>query len=672
MSYVRLGVDVGGTFTDFAFLRASGEIVNVKVPSTPADPSQAIEDGLTLLARTEAVDEIRHFAQGTTLGVNTLLQRNGSSIGLLVTKGFKDMLEIGRLRLPDPTNYLLRKPEALVPRFLVREIPERLNASGAVIRELDEKSLKVAVDELVAEGVAGIAICFMHAYRNGEHEKRCADYIRSARPDLFVCTSSEIWPEQREYERSLVTVINAYIGPLVSRYFSKLSSIARGKNIGSKVLSTKSNGGVMSSESACEVPVATLLSGPASGVIGARHIGQLAGIDKLIGFDMGGTSSEVAIIDGEVAYSTDSIIGDFPLVMPAVDVSSIGAGGGSIAWTDNFGVLRVGPQSAGAMPGPACYDRGGKNATVTDAFVECGIIDPRSFAGGLSLKPELARAALKAVGDPLGLTTREVASAILKVATANMYSQLILLLARRGVDQRDFALLPYGGAGPTHALLLAREAGIDRVVVPPSPGTLCAFGSLVADIKNDLIETVYEDIANLTDEQLHAVYERLEREGKAWIESQGAPIESVQILRSADVRYKGQSFDLGVRLSNETTSLSEVKSAFYEIYESTYGYKDLAASVEIINIRLTVVGRIAKPEFAEPPSNGAPAVKVRDASIFLDDREMIAPVFRREEIQIDQSIPGPCLIEAPDTTILVVPDYTATMKPYGILMIEKA
>jgi len=671
MSSYRVGIDVGGTFTDFVFVKDGAEVINLKVPSTPHDPAEAILTGLKQMINPEAGDTVRHFSQGTTLAVNTLVQRNGARTGLLVTRGFRDMLEIGRQRLLDPNNYAHQKTPPLAARRDVREINERLNAAGDVLHPLDTKEVLAAVHSLVDDGVEALAICFMHAYRNGEHERTALSAIREAFPDLYVCASSEIWPEQREYERALVTVINAYVGPRMDQYFLQLQGNADAMRVDAHVLSTKSNGGVMAATSARVTPVTTLLSGPASGVIGANQIGKLTGMSKLISLDMGGTTAEVAIIDGEVLYSTESTVGEFPLVTPAVDVSSIGAGGGSIAWVDDFGVLKVGPRSAGAAPGPACYGRGGTEPTITDAYLVAGIFRPGPFTGGLTLDYDLAEQALTTLGTRIGLSARETAGAVLQVATANMYAQLMLLLARKGVDHREFALLAYGGAGPTHALMLAQEAGIQKVLVPPSPGTVCALGALVADIKNDLIETVYKNTAALNVPDIETTYAELDRRARAWLGEQEVPVEKVHGFRSADMRYKGQSFNLTVDIPASLSGMDEIHTAFHDAYRRVYGYADTIAPIELINLRFTIVGQLPTPCITPVMATGTPAKPKGTRNVMLGGEVFDAAVFDGPTLVPDQHLMGPAIIEAMGTTILVPIGYEATVLASGAILVEE-
>jgi N-methylhydantoinase A len=677
MIYSRLGADIGGTFTDFVLSDATGQtLLSFKTPSTPSDPARAIRDGIEQMVELYDVEPgaVEYFVHGTTLGVNTLIQRTGSTTGLLVTKGFRDVLEIGRLRLPDPTNYFVEKTPPLAARRRVCEIDERMLASGDVLTPLDTDEVHRAVEELLALGTEALAVCFMHSYRNPAHEQQAVEYIRATFPGLYVCGSSEIWPQQREYERALVAVINAFIGRRMDEYFERLDGHVTELGMLAPILTTKSNGGIMTGASAREVPVETLLSGPAAGVIGAMYVGRLSGHQSLIAFDMGGTSADVAVIDRDVLYSTESSVGDFPILIPAVDVSSIGAGGGSIAWIDALGILHVGPRSAGADPGPACYGRGGTEPAVTDAYVQLGMIRPETFLGGrLVLDPALAERALAQLGEPLGLDASGAAAGVLEVTTANMQAQLMPLMARRGIDPRDFAMLAYGGAGPTHALLLAREIGVSRVIVPPSPGTLCALGSLVADIKRDSIKTLYAAADELSPEVLEAEFRTLETDARDWLEAQHAPVESTVLLRSADMRYKGQSFDMTVPLPGALgpdTSMDAVRDPFHSAYERVYGFADEAAPVEVINLRVTVVGTTPKPRLSPPPTTSSAAPRREERTVYEDRRELRAAVYARADLSAGATFAGPAIVEAADTTVYVPDGFAVHVDEWANLIAE--
>lgn len=684
MSY-RLGIDIGGTFTDFCLMEeATGRTLAVKVPSTPSHPSEAVLRGIAQLSERHGISPsaINYFVHGTTIGVNTLLERKGARTGLLITKGFRDILSLGRSRLPDIFDLLVEKPAPLVPRKLVREIHERVTFAGEVVTAIDEAQVLEAAQELIAQGVDALAICFLHSYRHPSHELAAKAAIEKAFPQIFVCTSAEIWPQIREYERTLISCINSYIGRKMKSYFGALQSEVARAGVPATLLSTKSNGGVMTAKSAEALPVETLSSGPASGAIGARYVSRLSGFTRLIPMDMGGTSTEVAVIDEEIRYSNVCHIGDFDIALPAVDLSSIGAGGGSIAWTDPAGVLKVGPQSSGSEPGPACYGRGGVNATITDAYVTMGIVDPDRFLGGeMKLHPDKARAAIASIAGNLDMQVEEAAEAILRVATSNMFSELVPLMAKKGVDVSEFALLCYGGAGATHGFLLAREVGIRTVLVPYSPGTLCALGALVADVKSDFIRTAQvqldPDDASSALKQLSAIYEDLKHQALNWLRSERIQVSGQHLLRSADIRYHGQSFDVAVDLTHidlsAPTAGRELVRAFEAAYMAIYGHVDANAKLEVVNLRTTAVGPTQKPsiqtvrEKALEGEHSLAPVRCR-RRIFLDGQYREAAVIDRSELTWGHVFSGPAIIEQYDTTTFVPGEFECHVDGFGMII----
>ena len=675
----RLGIDIGGTFTDLVLMdEASGEMLSFKTPSVPDDPAQAVLNGIELLRREHGIApaSIGYFVHGTTLGLNTVIQRAGARTGLLVTKGFRDILEIGRLRLSDPTNFYVEKVKPLVARQHVGEIDERIGVDGRVHRPLDLDTAEETVRRLMEEGVESLAICFMHAYRNGAHEAQLAAHIRARFPGLYVSTSSEIWPQQREYERALVTVINAYIGGQLSFYFDRLHDGMERIGVKATLLTTKSNGGIMTAKAGAERPVETLLSGPASGAMGALQTGRSAGHDRIVGFDMGGTSVDIAVVDGDILYSTESQVGDFPVIMPTVDISSIGAGGGSIAWLDPSGVLKVGPRSAGAVPGPAAYGRGGTLPTVTDAYVRIGLYSPgRVLGGGLVLDHDRAEAALATLAGPLGLDTGAVASGILDVTTANMYAQFMPLMARKGIDPREFALLAYGGAGPGHAFLLAREVGSARVIVPRAPGTLCALGSLVTDLRRDFIRTVSVDLLHREPEGLERELAELKRQAFDWLASQDTAMTHRKVETSADMRYRGQSFDLTVPF--ESLDPAVLLHGFHVQYERIYGFSDPKAEVEITNLRVAAIGVTGKPKLsvdlaATGNRHVRKAAPLRTGTLIEGRRPVDAGFYDREQLATGDWFEGPAVVEASDTTVYVPAGFTVHVDAWGNLIGEPA
>lgn len=674
----RLGIDVGGTFTDFLLMdKASGDIRLLKVPSTTF-PVEAVLQGIEQLRETYGLvpSEVSFLCHGTTVATNALLQQSGTVVGVLTTKGFRDVLLLRRLRLPKANDFFVKRPVSLVARRHIREVPERILANGEVYLPICREEVEREARALVEDGVEAVAICFLHSYHNPDHELAARRWVEDLYPDIYVCTSAEIWPQHREYERFLVSVINAYVGKEMRSYFRSLEKGIAGLGITCHVFSTKSNGGIMSARSAAERPVETLLSGPAAGVIGATYISRLMGEDHIIALDMGGTSVDLSIVQGELAYSTENTVGDFPVIIPALDVSSIGAGGGSIAWTDAEGVLKVGPQSAGADPGPACYGRGGHLPTITDAYVTVGLIAPGSFLGGnMVLKPELATAAIDQIGRVLGLNMLETADSILQVASSNIYAELLPQMARRGVDPSQFSILVYGGAGPTHVFMLARDLRIRQVIVPTAPGTLCALGCLVSDMRADFVQTIWQDLSELHDEEIREIYSKLEQEALGWLVAEEADIVEVYLLRSADMCYTGQSFEINVPFPSGydcVVPCAELEKLFHNRYKAIYGYADEAAPSRLVNARVQVVGVTHKPTFRPSTAPSRPTFVEPTGSrvIYEKGRSFTAGVYQRDYLQPGSLFRGPAIVEQYDTTIYIPQGFRASIDPWSNLIGE--
>ncbi|WP_046866759.1 hydantoinase/oxoprolinase family protein [Microvirga massiliensis] len=684
MSRLRMGVDIGGTFTDFALLdEATGRITALKYPSDRSHPAASVFGGLTeMLSNAGAsAEDIGYFSHGTTLAVNTILEYNGARTALLVTKGLRDILYIGRHRLPDIFNFFTAVPEPLVRRAHVLEVPERCLADGTIALAVDRAMMMAVVEQLREMKVDAVAVGFLHSYRNPANENEARRLLNELAPDLYVSLSSEIWPQMREFERTLAGTMNAYIGRRMETYFVDLEAGLRSEfRLSAPVLSTKSNGGVMTAAEAAARPTETLMSGPAAGAIGAAFVAKAAGFERLITLDMGGTSTDVAIIDGEPRYSTENQVGNFPVIMPAVDVTSIGAGGGSIAWIDNFGVLKVGPRSAGARPGPASYGLGGRDATLTDAFVSLGIIEAGEFAGGrIMIDRDLARTAVGALADRLGKTVEETSEAIIRIATSHIYSTLVPLLARKGVDYSDYALLPFGGAGPMHGLLVARDIGIEKVIVPLHPGVLCATGALVADVRRDFVRTVHRrfDARDGADviEQIRAAFTELEAQGGRWLDEQELSYVRRRFQRFADMRYHGQSFEISVVLDDVdlAAGTGALVGAFQQEYEKVYGYANAGAVLEVRDIRVVAVGETPKPRLetlAIQSSDTPLEAAVTERPIFHDGRLQPARFVDRAHILPGRQILGPAIITQYDTTTFVPAGYTATTDAFGNLIAE--
>ncbi len=647
---VRVGVDVGGTFTDFVAVDEAAGLSAFKIPSS-ADPEEAVIEGFRRLLA--GGGEVALFSHGTTVALNTLLQRSGARVGLIVTRGFRDVLQLRRLRLEGAPGFHVRRPRPLVPRRDIREVGGRLLHDGTEVRPLDEAEVVAAAAELLAAGCESIAVSFLHSYRNPAHERRAAAAIRRRFPGLAVTTSSQVWPQQREYERTEVTVIDAHLAPVLRRYYDRLEAALRELGVRATVLATKSSGGVTTAAGAARRPVETLLSGPASGVVAAAHLGRRAGFDHLVAFDMGGTSADIGlVVGGAVHTTTEATVGEFPVVMPSVDVSSVGAGGGSIAALDPSGLLKVGPRSAGSRPGPVCYGRGGSEPTVTDAYVALGILGDL-LGGEMELDVEAARHACRRLGERLGTGPEGAAEAILQVATATMYARLLPLMARHGADPREFALLAYGGAGPTHAFRLAREAGFGRVVIPPSPGTFCALGCLLADLRADFVSTVYADLDRVPEERLRAVFQDLRREAEGWVAEQRLEVGEVRVGLSADMRQGGQSYEIPVELPPDLgPGLRErVRQAFLAAYDRVYGDPDRSGRVEIVNARAHVIAVTPKPALTWTPGEGAEGRRrLHHAWVELE-----AVVRARAGLAPGERVRGPAVITEYGTTTFVPP-----------------
>jgi N-methylhydantoinase A len=675
----RLGIDIGGTFTDFSlFDEASGELVPFKSPTVPADPARGLLEGLRALHREHAFElaDLHYLVHGTTIGINTVIQRNGARLGLLVTRGFGDVLEIQRLRLASPVNFTATRPLPLIPRYRVGEVTERILADGSIDTPLVRAELIAEARRLVErEGAEALVIAFLNAFRSPAHEADAKKLLTDAWPGIPVTCSHEVWPQIREYERTIAAILTAYVRPRLVRYLERLEQELEDAGIRTPVYVTKSNGGVTTARDARQATAETLLSGPASGVIGAVSVCARAGYQNLITFDMGGTSADIALVrDGQPLYSTDETVGDFPVVMPVVGVSSIGAGGGSIAWLDHVGVLKVGPRSAGADPGPACYGRGGQEPTLSDAFLLCGFLNPANFVGGrLTLYPEAAAAALAPLGRALGLDVDGAAEAVVEVATANMYLAFSNVLARHGVDPRDFSMVAFGGAGAIEACFLAQEFHIPQVVVPPSPGTLCALGALSADVKSDYIKTLHRRLGGMTGAALAAECEELAAPARRWLRDEAPAVQAGALHFSVDLRYVGQAFQVEVTVDPawlEDPDLNQLRAAFHALHAQLYAFADPTAEVEVIDLRATITGLLPKPELRRLPTASGTAKPSARRAIHYRGRWYDAAVYHRAILLAGQQLDGPAIVEQDDTTTLVPADFRADVDPFGNLLIR--
>jgi N-methylhydantoinase A len=675
----RLGIDIGGTFTDFSLLdEATGELSGFKSPTVPGDPGRGVVEGLRALVAERALDpgSIDYLVHGTTIAVNTVIQRNGATLGLLVTAGFGDVLEIQRLRLASPVNFTATRPAPLIPRYRVGEVTERILADGLVDTALDREELvREAVRLVEGEGAEALVVAFINAYRAPAHELEARKVLAERFPGLPVTCSHEVWPQIREYERTMVAVLSAYVRPRVERYLGDLERELARAGVRVPLYITKSNGGVTTARDARQATAGTMLSGPASGVIGATSVCARAGYRNLITFDMGGTSADIALVrDGRPVYSIDETVGEFPIVMPVVGVSSIGAGGGSVAWLDPVGVLKVGPRSAGADPGPACYGRDGTEPTLADAFLQCGFLNPENFVGGrLRLHPDRAAAAMRPIGESLGLDVDAAAEAVVEVATANMYAAFSNVLARHGLDPRDFCLVAFGGAGPVEACFLAEEFHIPRVIVPPSPGTLCAQGAMTADVKSDYVRTLHRRLSATSGKLLDAECAELSARARRWLAEEAPAVGASAIAFSADLRYVGQAFQIEVPIDPawlEAATTDPLRAAFHDLHERLYAHADRAADVELIDLRATITGTTPKPALREVETGHGLAAPAGRRPIHYRTQRYEAAVYHRHDLRAGQHLPGPAIVEQEDTTTLVPAGFHATVDPFGNLVIE--
>lgn len=675
MAY-RVGVDIGGTFIDFCvFDTETRDLSTLKVLTTPAEPGAEVMEGMRRLQEAYGIEagDVESFIHGTTVGVNTVIQRKGATMALFTTENFTDVLEVARLRMPESYSLFSTRPEPLISRDRVFGIKERLRADGSVHTPLDEGSVIDAIAAARARGAEGIIVSLLHGFRDAKHEEAAAAVIRREVPDLFVFTSAEIWPVIREYERTTTAIINGYVHPRVANYLTKLQQALAESGVPAEPLITKSNGGVMSAEIGKTSCVNMVLSGTASGVIGGAFVARACGVDNAITLDIGGTSADVAVvIDGAPQYGMGEKIGEFPLYIPSVSVTSIGDGGGSIARVDEFGVLKVGPESAGSDPGPACYGRGGERPTITDAFAVSGFLGHHDLAyNSVALDMEKARAAMATVAEPLGLSLEETAEAIIQVAISGMYMETNKLVARYGVDIRDFALVTFGGAGPMLGCFLAKELKMGRVVIPTTPGVTSALGGLVADIRNDFVRSLFATMDDFTP-HMPETFDGLRAQALAWLREEQHHEGAHTLHPSADMRYSGQSFEIEVPLETEWLEAGNkeaILDAFHRRHEEVYAFCDEGAEVQIMNLRLVVAGEIEKPELKDLPSGSGPAAPVREIEVWFGGARRTAPLYERDTLLAGQTLSGPAVIAQSDTTSCIPDGFDGVVDPRGNIVL---
>jgi N-methylhydantoinase A len=652
---VRVGVDVGGTFTDLVVL-ADGELRFAKVPSTPEDQSAGVMSALEVAA--VAAHEVVAFAHGTTVATNALLERRGARTALLTTDGFRDVLEIARQTRP--SLYDLRKspPAPLVPRELRFTACERLGPEG-VIEPLDEQSLVEAVDAIRRADVDAVAVCFLFSFLDGAHERRARVVLRSMLPDVQVSLSSEVLPEFREYERFSTTTADAYLSPPLNRYLTRLGERLAKANL-PRPLVMQSSGGVVDLGVVAERASSYILSGPAAGVVGASFAAAASGHTNLLTFDMGGTSTDVAlVVNGEVQTTTASVVDGIPIKHPMVDVHTVSAGGGSVGWADTGGALRVGPHSAGALPGPAGYGLGGVDPTVTDANIYLGFLaDGAKLGGEIVLRRSAAEMALSSVGARLGMGVLQTALGVVRVAEAEMVKALRVISVERGFDPREFTLVAFGGAGGLHACRLAEELEISTILMPRASGVLSALGLAISDLRRDYVRALLGDLAAIDRSSIDDMFAELERNA-------ATDLDKPNTRRLADLRYRGQAFELTVPADD----LDDLTARFADAHRRRYGFDLPNEPVQIVNLRLTATVAIAKPRLTSSPADAAAAVEGREA--YADAAWRRLDVFRPDALAVGARIRGPAIVEFPEATCLVRPGWDATVDAAGALVLDR-
>lgn len=696
MAY-RLGIDIGGTFTDATLINEKTGATRIsKVSSTPSDPSVAFLRVSERILREADVpaQEVRYVVHGTTVATNAIIEGKIARTGFVTTEGFRDMLEIARQIRPSLYDLQFEKPKPLVPRYLSFGVPERLDAQGNVLTELDENVMRQVAEKLRAEKVEAVAVCFLHAYLNPAHEKIAGEILTEVFPEAVVSLSSEVAPEIREYTRASTTIINVSLRPLVGRYLQNIEDRLRAAGLQAELLVMQSSGGVFTFAAASEKPVFIVESGPAAGVIAATYLGNALERNNILSFDMGGTTAKAGMVqDGSPRVTKDYEVGaaaraghgsgkgsGYPIRTPVIDLVEIGAGGGSIAWVDSGGALRVGPHSAGADPGPVCYGKGGTEPTISDANLVLGRINPKFFLGGeIELDVEKSRQAIKEkCADKLGIDVVTAANGIVEIANAAMVNALRLVSVQRGYDPRDFTLIGFGGAGPLHANRLAAEMEVPTTLIPMSPGIFSALGLLVTDLKHDYATTMIRRVDTLDTKSIEEAFEKMSHEGHAMLAREGVAESDVQFSRQVEMRYVGQSYELSLVLPNHELTADEIAGLldqFHRAHERAYGFSAPSEPTEFVNLRLTAMGKIAKPELHELKNLNPDAslahkdtrpVYFAEANGYVD-----CAIYDRYKLGAGARVPGPAVVEEFDSTVVIHPAYHADVDKYGNLLIER-
>ncbi|NJN19320.1 MAG: hydantoinase/oxoprolinase family protein [Oscillochloris sp.] len=680
MSY-RIGCDVGGTFTDLMlFDQDTGRYWRHKTPSTPHDPSEAVLNGIAAICEQAQVDpkQVLQIMHGTTVATNVILEGKGARVGLVTTEGFKQILHLARSQTPGPLAgwMIMIKPEPPATLADTREVKERISARGDVVRELDAAQAEATMRELIDSGIESLTISLVNSYANPNHERALKALAQQIAPNLPVTISYDVLPEFREYERALTAAMNAYVKPKVRNYVHNLNEQLKGQGISARLNILRSDAGLMTAETTEENPVYTLLSGPSGGVAGALHIALRAGYPNILTFDMGGTSTDVALCMGEPAIARETVLGYFPVKVPSVDVRSVGAGGGSIAHVPALTkALRVGPQSAGAVPGPACYSKGGNEPTVTDANVVCGYLPPSILGGAMQLDVAAAQAAVQKIADATGLKLEDAAEGILRIVNENMFGALRLVSVQKGFDPREFALMAFGGAGPLHGNALAELMGSYPVIVPPAPGLLCALGDLSADFRDEFARTFIRTVDKVEQEEIVAIVQELGGDARAMLEREQIPADRQEIRYFVDLRYYRQGYEMPIEVRESEFNddlIPSLARQFNEIHDRTYGFQ-LDSVVEIVNLRAVGIGKVTKVELPEGQGNTSDpaAAYVGDQQLYRHGEWIMAKRYDRSKLNPGMAVEGPAVVTELDSTTVVLPGHTAIVDQYYNLLINR-
>jgi N-methylhydantoinase A len=685
-STYRVGIDIGGTFTDGVVITSSGEMHIFKTLSTPADSSIGMFDCLSRAAvkfglnLPEFLGRVELLVHGTTVATNTMLQYNGAKTGLITTKGFRDALEMRRAHKENIWDLSLAPPPLIIPRYLRLGVTERINYAGEVVTPLDEEEVRAVARQLRSAGVGAIAVCTLFSFINPVHERRIREIILEEFPECYVSISSDILPQVREYERTSTTAVNAYVGPILGRYLRNLQDKLCAAGLKHEVLITQSNGGIMSASYGAEHGAATLLSGPSAGAVGGMFFAAQLGMPNLIVMDMGGTSYDVSLIkDGAYALTTEGEVARYRIALPMIDIHTIGAGGGSIAYLDKGRMLRVGPQSAGADPGPACYRKGGTQPATTDANVVLGYINPEYYLGGeLAIDSQAAAAAIRTrIAEPLGIALTEAAYGIYRLVNTNMADATKVVSVEKGHDPRDFALVAAGGAGALHGSKIAEIVGIPRVIVPKTASVFCAMGMLESDLKHDYVRTMWAPLDSLDLAQLNHVFNQMEAEARCTLADEGIPPGRVRVERGMDLRYIGQHHEVPVTIpEGEITchTLPEIAARFHAAHQRLFLYSEPDSPLESINVRVSGMGGIPKTPLASWPAGGrdsTPALKGTRQAYFAEAGGWVDTcIYEGNELRAGNRIAGPAIVEEVTTTIVICPHDVAEIDRLGNVVIE--